>query len=274
MKVSIVIPVKNQSESLYQCLLCLSRQTVKPSEIIVVDNDSSEDIYSICKEFGAVYEFESKPGSYAARNCGILRSSGDLIGFTDADCRPWATWISGALMAFEVYQYEAVAGHVNFTFSAAPVPIAEYIDSFSHLDQERYAKSNYGAGANLWIRRDVLNKVGGFRGDMMNLGDREWGERARGYGVAVTYSSLTTIDHPARNWDELLGKIWNQLEWKNFLTPFTWRDIFTASIVPWQNYRNAIFDPQLPGFRKVRYILALHWIGILQAYRIVQLVTR
>ncbi|MCX5965041.1 MAG: glycosyltransferase [Cyanobacteria bacterium] len=72
MKVSIVIPVKNQAASLYQCLLCLSRQTVKPSEII---DNSSEDIDGVCKEFGAVYEFESLPGSYAARNAGILRSS-------------------------------------------------------------------------------------------------------------------------------------------------------------------------------------------------------
>jgi len=106
----------------------------------------------------------------------------------------------------------------------------------------------------LWIRRECFDVVGPFRSNMLRLGDREWGQRARGYGIDVCYSALTTIDHPARNWERLLTKIWDHAEWKHFLTPYTWRDIFTAAIVPIQNYRGAMRDPQLPGLRKIRCI--------------------
>lgn len=278
MKVSIVIALKNQSEDLRQCLSCLSRQSYRDFETIVIDNNSSQDesraIHALCNEFGAVYDFEPVSGVYSARNRALSLCSGDLIGFTDADCRPWASWISGAIMAIETYHYQFIAGHVNFTFSASPPPIAEYIDSFTHLQQEDYAEQGYGAGANLWIRRECFEVVGLFRSDMMRLGDREWGQRARGYGINIQYSSLATVDHAARNWDEFLSKIWNQAEWKHFLIPFTWRDIFTAAIVPWQNYQGAMRDPQLPGLRRIRFILALHWIGIMRSVRIVQLLNR
>lgn len=75
MKVSIVIAVKDQSENLRQCLSCLSVQLVQNFETIVIDNNSSRDesraIRAVCQEFGVVYDFESIPGAYAARNRGI-----------------------------------------------------------------------------------------------------------------------------------------------------------------------------------------------------------
>jgi glycosyltransferase involved in cell wall biosynthesis len=278
MRVSIVVAVKDQSENLRQCLSCLSLQHHKNFETIVIDNNSSRDesraIRALCKEFGAVYDFEVTPGCHAARNRGLSHVTGDLIGFTDADCRPWESWISGAVMAIETYQYQAVAGHVNFTFSQTPIPIGELIDSFTHLQQEEYAAQGYGAGANLWVRRQYFDMVGPFRSDMLRLGDREWGQRARGFGVNVRYSALTTIDHPARNWEQLLTKIWDQAEWKHFLIPYTWRDIFTAAIVPRQNYQGAMRDRRLPGLRKIRFLLALHWIGIMQSVRVAQLLLR
>lgn len=276
MRISIIVPTRNQSKELAECLFYLSNQRFQADEIIVVDNNSDEHeskaIHSLCRSMNVIYCFEPKQGSYAARNYGLSIATGDLIGFTDSDCKPWPSWISGAVLAFEVHGYEAIAGHINFTFSSSPQPIGELIDSFTHLDQEKYANHDYGAGANLWMRRSAIEKVGEFNAKMMNLGDREWGQRARGCGVTVHYSSLVTIDHPARNWNGLLHKIWVQMKWKHYLEPFTWRNIFTAAIVPRQNYISALRDPNLPGIKKIVFILALHWIGLVQAVRILQLI--
>jgi glycosyltransferase involved in cell wall biosynthesis len=276
MKISVIIPVKNQAENLEKCLFSLSCQTCQEFQIIVIDNNSrpsqTQAIRDLCCDFDAVYDFEPIPGAYASRNRGLSLSTGELIGFTDADCKPWSSWVSGAVMAFEIYGFDAVAGHINFTFSAEPPPIGELIDSFTHFQQQQYASNGYGAGANLWIRKDCFDKVGTFRSDMLNLGDREWGQRAKRMGVMVVYSALSTVDHPARNWSELLEKLWRQMKWKNYLKPFIWRDIIPAAIVPWQNYQGVIRDTRLPGFRKIRFILALHWIGILQSLRITLLI--
>ncbi len=93
---SIIIPVYNDVTSLTKCLEAIDLQSYSKElfEVIVVDNRSEEDIKFIVSQFSwAKYAFESKPGSYAARNKGLTVAKGRLPGFTDADCIPAPDWI-------------------------------------------------------------------------------------------------------------------------------------------------------------------------------------
>lgn len=94
--VSVIIPVLNDSERLKLCLEALEHQTYpkKLYEVIVVDNGSDQSIGSVVSKFTqATATAESHPGSYVARNKGILIAQGDIIAFTDADCIPALDWI-------------------------------------------------------------------------------------------------------------------------------------------------------------------------------------
>ncbi len=87
--VSLIVPVYNNANLLCRTLKSLLSQTYKNLEIIVIDDDSSEDIKSIINAFGdgrIVYlKHNVNKGAAAARNTGLTAAKGDFIEFLDAD---------------------------------------------------------------------------------------------------------------------------------------------------------------------------------------------
>ncbi|MFW6275223.1 MAG: glycosyltransferase, partial [bacterium] len=103
MYVSVIIPVYNDGERLKKCLTALAQQTYpqKNFEIIVVDNDSDDDIKAICKSFRVKYLKEVKKGSASSRNKGLNFAKGDIIASTDSDCIPDKNWLRNAVDFFK-----------------------------------------------------------------------------------------------------------------------------------------------------------------------------
>lgn len=88
--ISVIIPVFNVEEYIPRLMSVLLRQTYPNIEIILVDDDSRDKSYEICKNYSQkynnVYAFHKENGGAAStRNYGIKRSSGDYIMFIDAD---------------------------------------------------------------------------------------------------------------------------------------------------------------------------------------------
>lgn len=89
---SIIIAAFNDWGPLDACLRSLSEQTdFHDFEVIVVDDGSEHPAPDSISKWGASYPFSivRKPhaGIAAARNSGVERSNGDVLVFTDADCR-------------------------------------------------------------------------------------------------------------------------------------------------------------------------------------------
>jgi glycosyltransferase involved in cell wall biosynthesis len=135
--VSVVIPCQNDSDRLLRCLDALYHQSYPYAryEVIVCDNNSTEDIYSICQQFPNVqYCQESKPSNNAARNKGLELAKGEAIAFTDSDCIPHTDWLlEGVRSLLQVPGAGIVGGDIQFFFVGdRPNPI-EYADSLSYL---------------------------------------------------------------------------------------------------------------------------------------------
>ncbi|MFB2580346.1 glycosyltransferase family 2 protein [Herbiconiux sp. P15] len=119
MTVSVVIPVKDDAERLAVCLRALRRQTVLPSEIVVVDNASTDDSAAVAKDGGARVVRENRPGIPAAASAGYDAAHGDIILRLDADTIPSPTWIEAAVTALARRpRVGAVTG--GATFSGGP----------------------------------------------------------------------------------------------------------------------------------------------------------
>jgi glycosyltransferase involved in cell wall biosynthesis len=72
MKISIIIPVYNEAESLNACLDAIANQTIKPYEVIVVDNNSLDDTRLVAKAYDFVTLIsETKQGVVHARSTGF-----------------------------------------------------------------------------------------------------------------------------------------------------------------------------------------------------------
>ncbi len=85
--VSVVIPTYNYGRFIEDALRSVFNQTRSPSEIIVVDDGSTDDTASIIGTFGdgVRYIHQDHAGVCAARNRGVSESTSELIAFLDAD---------------------------------------------------------------------------------------------------------------------------------------------------------------------------------------------
>lgn len=87
-KVSIIVPAHNAAGTINRCIDGILGQTYNNFEIIVVDNDSSDNLDKIIDAYNddrIKYIKTRKKGVSNARNIGIRKSSGEFVSFCDAD---------------------------------------------------------------------------------------------------------------------------------------------------------------------------------------------
>ena len=94
MRISLVIPVRNDAEELAECLRTAAAQTRPPDEILVVDNGSDDDPAAVARRFGASVLAEPEPGIWPAAARGYDAATGDVIARCDADCRLPPDWLA------------------------------------------------------------------------------------------------------------------------------------------------------------------------------------
>jgi glycosyltransferase involved in cell wall biosynthesis len=94
MKVSIVMPVHNEEKYIKSCLDSLMRQSEKADEIIIVDNNSTDDTVSIATQFKGVRIIrEKQKGITVTRNKGFNNAKYEIIARCDADSILPSNWI-------------------------------------------------------------------------------------------------------------------------------------------------------------------------------------
>ncbi len=93
-KISIIVPVYNSSNFIYDCLQSLAFQTTDEIEIILVDDHGTDDSMDKVKSFIAGYSGKKSfvlaqtlknSGPGVARNVGIGLAKGEYLAFVDSD---------------------------------------------------------------------------------------------------------------------------------------------------------------------------------------------
>lgn len=207
--VSVIIPVYNDSERLNKCLEALENQTYPKElyEVIVVDNNSSENIGSVTSKFKQVQlGFEATPGSYAARNQAIALAKGEIFAFIDSDCLPVSQWIENGVKTLESESADLVGGNVTFTFSPQK-SLAEVYDSITNMQiKQNIETRKVSKTANLFVRKYVFDSVGLFPDNLKSGGDVIWTKKATDANFKLVYSPTAEVFHPARKLMSLLKK--------------------------------------------------------------------
>ena len=86
MRLSIIVPVYNNPQDLRECLAALIASAGPDSEIIVVDDASTDDTPSVAAQMGVrVLRLAKNSGPAAARNYGARHAQGEILFFVDAD---------------------------------------------------------------------------------------------------------------------------------------------------------------------------------------------
>lgn len=86
MKISVIIPAYNSESTLKDCLKSVFSSSIKPLEVIVVDDFSADKSAEIAKQFPVkLISLAKNYGSGYARNTAVENSSGEILLFIDAD---------------------------------------------------------------------------------------------------------------------------------------------------------------------------------------------
>lgn len=165
--ISVVVPCWNGEQFLASCLNSLLDQTLpkRDYEVILVDNNSSDNTLSIARQYPDIRIIQEKQrGAYAARNTGIKIARGEIIAFTDSDCVVDQNWLTSILRALSEDSVELVIGPRRFALDRGLLLImsdyenAKVRSVFEWQDPRFY----YGYTNNLAVQRRAFQRCGPF----------------------------------------------------------------------------------------------------------------
>ena len=206
--VSVIIPVHNGAAFLADAVESVRAQRYEPLEIVVVDDGSTDDSAAVAESLGVVVLRQRNQGPAAARNFGIAETSGEMIGFLDAD----DLW-TGQKLALEVppFRRDPALGVVQgLTQEARAVRRDDGTVSFENF-LEPFISTSLGSAL---FRRGVFERIGTLDPGLRFAEDLDWFIRARDLGVPMLFVN-SVMQIARRHGDNITwGK---NLQEKNFL---------------------------------------------------------
>jgi glycosyltransferase involved in cell wall biosynthesis len=176
--VSFIVPTYNSSRTISACVRSLRTQTYPDVEILVVDNNSTDDTSARALAAGADQVITAGPERCAQRNRGAADSRGEIVVFIDSD------------MVME----PALAAQIVATFETRPelsaliIPERSFGDGFwtkcRVLEKSLYV-GNESVEAARAFRRDAFEAVGGWNENLTAAEDWDLDDRIRAHGVQV-----------------------------------------------------------------------------------------
>ena len=164
--VTCIIPVYNGERFVADAIRCVLEQTAPPTEVIVVDDGSTDSTASVVRSFGASIQYlrQVNQGPAEARNAGIRVATGEMIAFLDADDlwhpdkqeRQLARMLENPALdvIFSGVQNVAFDEHSNFDPDSWPTP------TFSPCT--------------MLARRSVFDRIGLFDTELRRGEDTDW----------------------------------------------------------------------------------------------------
>ncbi|HET9721873.1 MAG TPA: glycosyltransferase family 2 protein [Candidatus Saccharimonadales bacterium] len=157
---TLVIPAYNEEGYLQACLDSVAEQTVMPDEVIVINNNSTDETAKIAKEYSFVTLIdEPKQGVFFASKTGFNTAESDLIGRIDADTILPDDWIEKILDYFKRADIAAITGPVDYYDMPFP-RTNHFFDHSLRLFAYRWIQETpFLYGSNYAIRRTVWQAV-------------------------------------------------------------------------------------------------------------------
>jgi GT2 family glycosyltransferase len=197
---SIVVPVRNNRNDYLRVLVeALENQTIPKERFeIVVGDDGSTDgsTDDLATDDGWIRVVPGPPqSSYAARNRAARAARSSTLVFCDSDCKPEPSWLEAGLRALETA--DAVAGGIKFILPERRT-VWTLLDMEHTKDHETQVPAGNAETANLFVRRELFQRVGGFDDTLPEHGDFDFAQRCVAAGARLVYEPEALVWHPAR----------------------------------------------------------------------------
>lgn len=176
--ISIIVPFHNRAAYLRRTLLSIFKQGYHPVELILIDNNSTDDSMAVCESLISAAPFPiqitkaSKQGASAARNEGVRLAQGEYLFFFDSDDEMSEDFLSDALPFLE--DNDIVAAPTKMIFANGASRCRKIYPNASVTDQ---ILTGMLSTQGMIIRRAFFIDVGGWNEDLPKWNDWELGVR-------------------------------------------------------------------------------------------------
>lgn len=202
-RVSVVVASYNGAGTLKVCLESLERLNYPDFEIILVDDGSSDSTPQLAAQFPQIrtLRHERNLGLSVARNTGIAAATGEIVAFTDSDCRADEDWLHYLVAGLVTAPLVGIGGHNFLPPDDSPAAAAVMVSPGgpAHVMlTDRLAE--HIPGCNMAFYKWALDEIGGFDPVYRKAGDDVdvcWRLQQRGYRIG--FSPAGFVWHYRRN---------------------------------------------------------------------------
>lgn len=211
-ELSIIIPVRNEEQTIAGILRSLSRQDrISDCQVIVVDGGSTDGTASIAQAFPFVELITSAPGLARQMNRGAEAAEGNTLWFLHADTTlPNASTIAHVIAAME--DPGLAGGACRFELRADDL-YYRVINSLVNL-RAQMLRRPYG-DQGIFVRRSIFNQAGGFR--EIRCSDLDLVLRIRKFGpIRILSPKVATSARTWQRYGKIKTTFWHLKEWISF----------------------------------------------------------
>lgn len=207
MTISVIIPNYNRESLIGETIANLLAQSLPPHEIIVVDDGSTDKSVEVIRSFGdkvkLIQQVNQGPGT--ARNAGLKMASGEFIQFQDSDDLFCLNKLEAQASALQIDAADiAFSPWVKLKFNGKSVSLEDQV-----LQQKMppaglslpcwWLRGWSTVFQSLLFRRSFLEKVGGYRTDLMPSEDTEFFFRLLTSNPKVVFTDETLMLYRLHN---------------------------------------------------------------------------
>jgi GT2 family glycosyltransferase len=202
-RVSVVVASYNGAATLKACLESLRNLNYPDYEVILVDDGSTDSTPQLAGQFPNIRSFRhhTNLGLSVARNTGIAAATGDIVAFTDADCRADEDWLYYLVADLVTGEFAGVGGPNLLPPDDSPTAAAVMVSPGgpAHVmltDRE----AEHIPGCNMAFRKSALEAIGGFDHIFRRAGDDVdicW--RLQQAGFKIGFSPAAFVWHYRRS---------------------------------------------------------------------------
>ena len=173
-KVSVVVACYNGERTLRACLDSLYRLNYPDYEVILVDDGSTDGTARIAEAYPKLrcFRHETNLGLSIARNTGIAAAAGEIVAFTDCDCRADEDWLYYLVGDLVESDFAGIGGPNLLPPEDSPVAavvMASPGGPAHVMLTDRQAE--HIPGCNMAFYKRALNEIGGFDPIFRKAGD-------------------------------------------------------------------------------------------------------
>ncbi len=155
---------------------CAQRQTLRPTEIVVVDDGSTDHTPDVVRQLAEadasikLVRREKSGGAHSARNLGVAESRGELLAFLDSDDL-WADGKNAAQVALLERFPDAPGAFCGVLYSYVKRGVKVSRPGPATVSWEELICGNLVATSTMMVRRKHFDAVGGFDETLPNCED-------------------------------------------------------------------------------------------------------